>query len=296
MNTLKNSHSISLVHLFLAFGIIAAAMALSGCKGTCSIITRLETEPQWVCPGTDFSPALHFRIENFDQDSDRSDAGTCIWKLWDSTKAKPNQPGSVPLTKKVGPLSNPDKGVYETPPGGVHVVAGSVARRYRFSLVAANTECKSEGEEYIRDHQAEIEKHYGVDLDDAETMMAHASVELISVPAPQRLCVPHAIDVQGGFTWVKDEVRGGSGIVITALANPNPFALEIKHILPPPAGTVYRTLGPGDRTNAFNGRTPNGRWAIKTLNTADYNNFIQKNRLKYTGKPSICVEIELQCQ
>ncbi len=296
MKTFKNSLSTSLVHLFLAFSVIAAAMPLSGCRGTCSVITRLETKPQWVCPGTDFSPAVHFRIENFDEKGNHSDDGTCVWKLWDSTKAKPNQPGSVSLTKKVGPLSHPAKGIRETPHGGVQVVAGSIAKRYRFSLSASNTECKTKGSKYLRDHQAEIEKRYGIDLDDNETMMAHTSVELISVPAPQRLCTPYAIDAQAGFTWVKDEVRGGRGIIIAGLSNPNSFPLEIQHILPPPAGTVYRTVGPGDRTDVFNGRTPNGRWAIKTLHKADHDNFLRDNQLKYTGKPSICVEIELQCQ
>ncbi len=296
MNAIKKALTMFPIHLFLALAAITSAMSLAGCSGTCPIITRFETEPQWVCPGTDFSPAVHFKIENFNEDGKRSDKGTCLWQLWDTTRGKPGQPGSVNLTKKVGPLVKPDKGVWATPSGGVHVVGGSIAKRYRFSLIASNTACNDKGKEYIRDHQAEIEKRYGVDLDDNETMMAHTSVDLVTVPAAKRLCVPHAVDVQAGFTWVKDEVRGGRGIVIAGLMNPNGFALEIKHILPPPAGTVYQTLGPGDRTAAFNGRSPNGRWAIKALKSIDYDNFIRDNRLKYTGKPSICVRIRLECR
>lgn len=284
--------------------LVAAGLGLvltgTSCKGTCAVITRLDTEPQWVCPGADFSPLVHFRIENFDEDGDPSSDGLCLWSLWETTKAKPNLPGAIPLTKKVGKLDNPSKGVWETPPSGVYVISGTQATDYRFTLIASNDKCENEGENYLKSHQKDIEKRYGVDLDDNEVMMAHTSVEVITVGGPRELCVPHAIDVQSGFTWVKEEIRAGNGIFIEGVENPHPFSIEVKQELPPPLGTVYQILDPqgtaGAMTNAFDGRTPNGKWAIKALHSPDYDAFIQQNLKNYMGKPSICIVVGLKCQ
>lgn len=297
MNACKNNFLSLHLRTGLALCIIGVFMSLIGCRGTCPVITRLDTEPQWVCPGQDFSPKVDFRIENFDEDGNPSSDGTCLWQLWETTKAKPNQPGAVALTNKVGPLTNPGKGIWETP-GGVHVVGAAQAAAYRFTLIASNTECDQKGEEYMRNHQAEIEKLFGVDLDDNEIMTAHAKVELISAGGQRKLlCVPHALDVQGGFTWVKDEARAGIRIAIDGVENLNPFSLEVKHALPSgPVSVFLRPKGdPGAKTTVFNGQSPNGKWAIKVLNSVDYDNYM-KHGLKYVGKPSICIAVGLKCE
>lgn len=300
MNAHKSNFLSLISRTGIALGIIGMLMSLMGCAGTCCVITRLDLEPQWVCPGKDFSPNVHFRLENFDEDGDPSSDGTCLWSLWETTKAKPNQPGAVNLTQKVGPLANTGKGRWETPATGVHVVAGAQATGYRISLIASNPECNKEGEEYLKNHQAEIEKLFGVDLDDNEVMTAHAKVELISARVPGKpLCVPHALDVQSGFTWVKDEVRAGKGIAIEGVENLNPFSLEVKHVLPPPLGPEYAVLQPkgkpGAGTTVFDGRSPNGKWFIKAVHSIDYDNYM-KHGLKYLGKPSICIAVGLRCQ
>jgi hypothetical protein len=102
----------NLQYLFILFLIVTVVISPTGCKNTAAIITRLDTEPQWICPGTDFSPEVHFRIENIDNEEKPSDDGHCLWKLIDTTKANAFQPGAVPLTNKVGTLNNPSKGVF----------------------------------------------------------------------------------------------------------------------------------------------------------------------------------------
>jgi hypothetical protein len=295
MNTYKSNLSLPL-RAGIAFGVGVILMSLTGCGGggtTCPIITRFDAEPQWVCPGQDFSPKVDFRIENFNENGNPSSEGPCLWKLWDTTNGKPNQPGAIALTNNVGPLNNPSTGVFETP-GGVHVVSGAQAVGHQFTLIAANTECSRDGENYIKSHQAEIEEKYGVELDDNEIMTAIATVELVSVGGPQRLlCFQHASDIQSGFTWVKDEARAGNGVVIDEVENFYSFPLEVEH------GTQYTVLqpkgDPGARTTVFNGQSPNGKWSVKTLVSTDYDNYM-KHGLNYVGKPSICLMVQLTCQ
>jgi hypothetical protein len=299
---MKADQTSRLVALFSSGGLLSAMLclvALMGCAGTCPVITHFAAEPQWVCPGQDFSPKIHFRIENYDEDGDRSSDGTCLWGLWETSKGAPNQPGSVALTSKVGSLKSPGTGIHETPAGGVHVVGGAQTSGYRFSLIASNTECDSDGEKYLKNHQEEIEDLFGVDLDDNAVMTAHAQVVVISAPTSRMLCIPHALDVQAGFTWIGDEVRAGKRIVIDGLVNTNPFSVQVKHVLPPPHGTKHIVLQPrgtsGASTTMFDGQSPNGKWAIKAVHDTDYQDYIQHG-LKYVGKPPICVQIGLCCK
>ncbi|MBN1451852.1 MAG: hypothetical protein JW963_12620 [Anaerolineales bacterium] len=294
MNTHTSNFSFPL-RVSIALGIIVMTMSLTGCGGeaTCPVITRFEAEPQWVCPGQDFSPKVNFRIENFDEDGNPSSDGPCLWKLWDTTNGKPNQPGAVALTNNVGTLNNPSAGVFETP-GGVHVVSGSQAAGYQFTLIASNTECSQDGEEALRRQQARIEELYGVELDDNEVMTAITTVELVSISGPQKLlCLPHVSDVQSGFTWVKDEARAGNRVVINGVENLYPFPLEVER------GSLYAVLqprgDPGAKTTVFDGQSPNGKWAVKALVSTDYDNYIQHG-LDYVGKPSICLIVQLACE
>jgi hypothetical protein len=293
VNTYKSNLSLPF-RAGITFGISVILMSLTGCGGsTCPIITRFDAEPEWVCPGQDFSPKVNFRIENFDEDGNPSSDGPCLWQLWDTTNGKPNQPGAIALTNNVGPLNNPSAGFFETP-GGVHVVSGAQAVGHQFTLIASNTECSQDGEEYIKRQQAEIEALYGVELDDNEIMTAITTVELVSVRGPQRLlCLQHASDIQGGFTWVKEEARAGNGVVIDGVENFYSFPLEVEH------GTQYAVLQPnGDpnaKTTVFNGQSPNGKWSVKTLISTDYDNYMNHG-LNYVGKPSICLMVQLTCQ
>jgi hypothetical protein len=297
-----NSKIRNFLSLFLrigaALGIIVTLIALKGCASTCAIITNLDAQPQWVCPGKDFSPKVDFGISNFNEDGNLSGAGHMLWTLWETTNAKPYQPGAVNLNNNVGQLSNPYAGFWETP-GGVHVVSGAQAAGYQFSLIAANDECPHDAGEYMKSHQKEIENMFGVELDDNEIMTALAKVELISAVGNRKLlCISHVYDIQGGFTWVKsDEARAGDGIVIDGIENSYPFSLEIEHMLP--SGSVYAVLKPkGDpqaKTTVFDGRTPNGKWSAKAVNSADYDKYIKHN-LKWVGKPSICLTIGIKCQ
>jgi len=274
-------------------GLIGISLGAAGCAGTCPIITRHDAEPEWVCPGRDFSPKNHFRIQNFNEDGKASSSGTTLWGIWETSKGKHGQPGSVALTSKVAGQVSSKGGVIETQPAGVHAVGGSWTAGYLFTLVAANTDCPRDGEAYLRQKQAEIEKLFGVELDDAEVMTAHARVEVLPGPAVRRICVPHAVDVQGGFTWTKDEVRAGSGMVIDGVENPNAFEIEVIHQLP--AGSVSRVLGAKAKNPGFDGRTPNGKWSIKASSSAEYDKYV-KHGLKYVGNPSICISVGIRCQ
>ncbi len=284
----------NLQYFIILLLIVMVGMIAPGCKTTTAIITRFETEPQWICPGTDFSPEVHFRIENIYKDGKPSDEGTCLWKLLDTTKASAFQPGAVPLTNKVGNLNNPSKGVFETPPNGVHVVGGSHAQTYKFTLIASNTDCDSDCENSVKRNQKKIEDTYGVDLDDNEVMMAHTTVELISMGGPKRICVPHAIDVSGGWYWQKEEVRAGQRIVIDLVENINDFPLEV---MPPgqPSKILSSAGQPGSRTHDFDGHSPNGKWKVKAPNNIDYQKYM-KHGIDYVNKPSICINVGIRCQ
>ena len=281
------------IRVGIVFGIGVILMSLTGCGSTCSIITRFDAEPQWVCPGQDFSPKVNFRIEYFDEDGNPSSDGPCYWKLWDTTNGKPNQPGAIALTNNVAPLNNPSAWVFGTP-GGVHVVSGSQAAGHQFTLIASNDACSQDGEEYIKRQQPEIEALYGVELDDNEVMSAITTVELVSVRGPQRLlCLQHVSDVQSGYTWAKEETRAGNGVVIDGIENFYSFPLEVEH------GTQYAVLqpkgNPGAKTTAFDGQSPNGKWSVRTLMSTDYDSYM-KHGLNYVGKPSICLTVQLTCQ
>lgn len=298
---MKKNSQMMFLRFTIAVSIIGFFMTLMGCKGACPIITRFETEPQWICPGKDFSPKVHFRIENFDEEGNHSTKGEVLKKLLDTTKANINtpglvcvKPGVVLLTHKLGPMNQPSPGIIETPANGVTVVSGSKAQTYRFALVASNVKCKDKGEKHLLSIQNEIESHYGVDLDDDEIMTAHTAVELIAVGAPKRLCVPHVKDVSGGWYWVKEEVRAGKSIVIDFVENTNDFPINV---MPPgqPSKILSSAGQHGARTHDFDGHSPNGKWKIKAPNNLDYEKYI-KHSYKYLGKPSICITVGIKCQ
>jgi hypothetical protein len=295
MKAIKNKFFSVHLRSILALCWVTFVILLIGCS-TGTIITRLAVEPQWICPGQDFSPKVDFRLENIDNKGNPSSEGTCLWALWETSKAKPNQPGAIALTNKVGKLNYPSTGVWETP-GGVNVIGGSLASGYNMTLIASNTECDADCEKYIKDHQAEIEKLFGVDLDDNEVMTAHATVELLGYETEKKfLCIPHAEDVVNGFTWVSDETSAGIGIAIDGIENQYSFSLEVKHDSPTgPVSVVLRPAGdPNAKSVVFNGQSPNGKWEIKTLNSADYRDYIE-HELTYVGKPSICIVVNLTC-
>jgi hypothetical protein len=170
----------------------------------------------------------------------------------------------------------------------------SHAQTYKFTLIASNTECDHDCEKSLRKNQTKIEKIYGVDLDDNEVMMAHTTVELITLSGPKRICVPHAIDLSGGWTWQKEEVRAGKRIVIDLVENINDFSLEIMPPGQPPK--ILSPVGqPGSRTHNFDGHSPNGKWKIRATNNVDYEKYI-KHGVDYAGKPSICINVGVRCQ
>jgi hypothetical protein len=277
----------------VAVAITATLLQLTGCRGTCSIITRHDVEPQWVCPGADFSPRNHFRIENKNEDGAASSQGTTLWQFWDTSKGKHGQPGSVSLTSQLPPMVVTPDGIIATPSPGVHTVSGSLASGYRFTLIAANTECKDDGEKWLRQNQSSIEAATGVELDDNELMTSHVAVELVSGRVTKRICVPHSRDLN--FPWTGDEVRAGSALAIDELRNPNAFSVEVFHELAPPVGTVSSTVAAGASTATFNGSTPNGKWRVKATDPAAYAAFLQ-HAPKYIGKPAICFDVVLSCK
>ncbi len=277
-------------HALMAIG---ACVALVGCEATCCIITRFETEPQWVCPGKDLAAKAHIRLENFDEEGDAasSDLGT-TWALWNTTTAPWDQPGAISLTNKVGALNSPGNGVQETPAAGVLVLSSSQTKNFELTLTATNKDCDEEAEKYLISQQTQIEKMFDLDLIDTEPMTARTRLEVVSSPATQVICVPHVTDVQGGLYWTKDEKRAGPRIVIDGLRNLSDVPLQVSHSKSP-----VRPLAPQGTSSDFDGVSPNGKWEIgvASADRAAYDAYIN-HRLKYVGKPAVCLEIGLRCK
>ncbi len=297
-NTLKEGvWKMSLAGVGFALLITLGLLSIPGCKTTGAIITRFQTEPQWVCPGTDFSPAIHLRIENFDQDKNRSTDGVVLFGLMDITNVAPNQPGLIANQKGTVKLPPPQtvvdkqRGIIETPSSGVHVISGALAKSYAFALTATNTDCNDDCEDYLRKNQTAIEKKYNVDLADAEVMTARADVKLLDVRGEHvKICAPVLEDPTGGWQWVTNEVRAGQRIVIEGVKNINSFPLSIM-----PPGQPSKILNAGEEVPDFNGHSPNGDWKFRAPNNLDFERYNQ-DTLKWTGKPLMCVEIGIRCQ
>lgn len=287
----------NLVRASFALLIALPLLSVAGCKTTAAVITQFEMEPQWVCPGTDFSPAIHLRIENFDEDSNRSTDGVVLYSLMDITNVTPNQPGLIATQKGTVKLPPPQttvdkkRGIIETPSSGIHVVSGSQVQNYALALTATNTECNSDCEDYLRNNQTGIEQAYNVDLADGEVMTACTDVKLLSVRGERvKICAPVLEDIGGGWQWVKNEVRGGKKIVIEGVKNINSFPLSIM-----PPGQSSKILNAGEEASDFDGHSPNGDWKFRARNNLDFESYNQ-NKQKWSGKPLMCIEIGIRCK
>ena len=271
---------------------VLVSAVLVGCGGTCCVITKFETEPQWVCPGQDFAAKVHFRLENFDKDGNPSDGGRTLWNLWNTTTAAWNQPGAISLSNKVGTLNRPRPGIHETPAAGVFVLSSSQAQNFELTLTATNLDCDPKAEDYLRSHQAQLEQMFGLDLDDSQAMTARTRIEVISSPANRAICVPHVIDPQGGIFWVTEEKRAGPGIVIDGIRNVGDVPLLVSH-----ASKPAKLVAPQRTSRDFDGASPNGRWEVGVApgDRAAYDVYVDHG-LEHVGKRPICIEIGLRCE
>lgn len=304
---MKRSKAYSIL-LKITYGlcIIGILSFLAGCRGECAVITKFEAEPEWVCPGEDFSVTIHYRVEIFDEDGEHyvpTSGGSLLPVLYDVTKADlstpgpiVNKPGVVSITQPSGTISMTSHGVWETPANGYTVVGVAQAQPYRFALISPclPCDCDDEAQQYLLSNQNKIEEFFGVELDDDEVMTALCDVELVRAGGPKRLCVPYVEDVTDGWHFVKEEVRAGKHIVIDFVENINPFPINV---MPPgqPTKILSATGQQGALTHDFDGNSPNGKWKIKMTNQLDHDNFIKHN-YQYMGTPSVCIKVGIRCQ
>lgn len=294
---------------------MAFFFTFSGCndgdKICCSTIQSFTSQPQYICPGDiDFSPRVHFQIEDYDQDEKHCESkqNGLHWQLWETSAGAPGTPGATKLASPATHnLSKIGLGIYTTPSQGFPVASSPPPGTQQFTLKALHSDCPKKAQKYLVDNQKEYEKRLGLVLDNGEPMQATIQIRQLSRrPSKHRICFPHLIDFAGKAQWAAEVNQFGSKATIPyiemiGITNPNSVEIEVSHKPPSPASsTMGWVIPPGGAVDLSGSsgsgvpRNPNGTWEVAVTDTAEYAKFIGHG-LDFLGAPPICVEISARC-
>lgn len=163
----------------------------------------------------------------------------------------------------------PRLGVYENIPGGLLVVVkknkkGNYRDKYKLRLIAKG------------------------DHDNCKTETKEVTVKIVKPGTVADIRCTYQAEL--GF-WIGN-LSAGPGVVIKSIENPSPqpnssekLAITINVKL---NGTKHMSLKPGEKTNVFNGLSPNDNWIIEIPNKRQYEQYVKT-------KNPLCVKAQLMC-